>query len=161
MPANLNQSKESPNSNPTHHDKPSGQDEDGFIPVNHEDVDMQDGDDQSDEEELPPHHHSPQSLQLQRLSHTGGYADQDEDEDSEDDRDIMNNHPLLSMLTGRMQQRRRGSSHKWDSLHPENQALSVKNVEQCTALEEEAFPPEERASREKVRRSLRFDRSMS
>ena len=41
-----------------------------------------------------------------------------------------------------------------DRLHPENQILSINDVDQCSHLEEEAFSPEERASREKVKKSL-------
>ncbi|RMZ86120.1 hypothetical protein DV737_g15, partial [Chaetothyriales sp. CBS 132003] len=45
--------------------------------------------------------------------------------------------------------RRRGSSHKWDYLHPVTQVLTVANVDDCTALEADAFPEHERCSREK------------
>jgi len=79
-----------------------------------------------------------------------------EDDSDEDDYDPMANHSLLNMLTGRLGGRRRGSTHKWDYLHPENQALSVFDVDQCAKLEEDAFPPEERASREKVRTTNDF-----
>ena len=102
----------------------------------------------------PPPKTSLVSLDLQRVSHSDKAEEVPEDEDdSDDDQDLMANHPLLNMLSGRLGQRRRGSSHKWDSLHPENQALSVADVDQCSSLEDEAFPVEERASREKVRLS--------
>lgn len=74
----------------------------------------------------------------------------DEEDDSDDEHDHMANHPLLNMLTGRLNQRRRGSTHKWDRLHPVTQVLSVANVNDCTELEEETFPEHERCSREKV-----------
>ncbi|EMC93190.1 hypothetical protein BAUCODRAFT_42977, partial [Baudoinia panamericana UAMH 10762] len=38
---------------------------------------------------------------------------------------------------------------KLDELHPYTQSLSLQDVESCTKLEEEAFPPNERCSREK------------
>ena len=121
-------------------------DEDEFIDIHPEDIEMQEGDSAAT---APPLKTSIDSLDLQRIGQTQK-ADHDEEEDSEDDHDIMANHPLLGMLTGRLGQRRRGSSHKWDQLHPENQALSVSNVDECSALEDEAFPVESRASREKV-----------
>ncbi|KAL2417882.1 hypothetical protein ABEF95_004881 [Exophiala dermatitidis] len=124
----------------------SSQDEDGFIDIQHDDADfaMQDSG-----REAPPTSSSP--LELQRYGNNLEDANDvvESEEDSEDDQDPIANHPLLSMLTGRLGARRRGSTHKWDHLHPENQALSVANIDQCSALEEAAFPPEERASREK------------
>lgn len=42
------------------------------------------------------------------------------------------------------------ANSKRDELHPYTQALSIKDVESCTKLEEEAFPPHERCTREKV-----------
>jgi hypothetical protein len=88
--------------------------------------------------------------------HTFDKADIDpeEDDDSDEEHEHMANHPLLSMLTGRLGPRRRGSTHKWDNLHPVTQVLSVANLEDCTVLEESAFPENERCSREKV--SLSF-----
>ncbi|ETI27292.1 hypothetical protein G647_09482 [Cladophialophora carrionii CBS 160.54] len=153
MPPNhdgLSQSEESANPTPAKLNARSGQasqDEDGFVDIQPDDVEMHDSDSDA---AAPPQEPSFESLDLQRLSHSDKAEEApEEDEDSEDEHDIMANHPLLNMLTGRLGQRRRGSSHKWDHLHPENQALSVSNVDQCTSLEEEAFPPEERASREK------------
>lgn len=43
------------------------------------------------------------------------------------------------------------SNTKRDELHPYTQALSTSDVESCTRLEEECFPPNERCTREKVR----------
>lgn len=134
----------------------SSQDDDGFIDIQHADaeVDMHDSDSDRNNQTA-----SPGPLELHRYGNNLEDADDvvESEEDSEDDRDPIANHPLLSMLTGRLGARRRGSTHKWDYLHPENQALSVSNVDQCTALEEEAFSPEERASREKVQSlSLQF-----
>ncbi|RMD42941.1 hypothetical protein DV735_g2237, partial [Chaetothyriales sp. CBS 134920] len=63
--------------------------------------------------------------------------------------DPISHHPLFGLLTGRLGQRRRGSSHKWDHLHPVTQVLTVANVDDCTALEADAFPENERCSREK------------
>ncbi len=127
------------------------QDEDGFIDIHHEDVDMQDSDSDAT---APPQKTSLGSLDLQRISHSDKADEVPEDEDdSDDDHDLMANHPLLNMLSGRLGQRRRGSAHKWDSLHPENQALSAADLDQCSSLEDETFSVEERASREKVRLS--------
>jgi hypothetical protein len=39
---------------------------------------------------------------------------------------------------------------KLDELHPYTQTLSMSDVESCVILENAAFPPNERASREKV-----------
>ena len=74
----------------------------------------------------------------------------DVEDDSDDDEHGMANHPLFGMLAGRLGQRRRGSTHKYDKLHPENQVLTIANVGDCVEVENSAFPPEERASREKV-----------
>lgn len=43
---------------------------------------------------------------------------------------------------------------KRDELHPYTQTLSPSDLESCVRLEEEAFPPNERATREKVRSFL-------
>ncbi|KIW66433.1 hypothetical protein PV04_05768 [Phialophora macrospora] len=149
------QSEDSANSTSAKLDSRSGQpsqDEDGFVDIQPDDVEMQDS---NSDAAAPPQKPFSESLALQRLSHSDKAEEApEEEEDSEDEHDIMANHPLLNMLTGRLGQRRRGSSHKWDYLHPENQALSVSNVDQCTALEEEAFPPEERATREKFQYRL-------
>ena len=148
MPPNQDPSSQSEQStSPSSAKIISGQahDEDGFVDIHHEDVEMPDNDPDA---AVPSSRPASESLELQRLSHSDRAEEEDDSED--DDRDIMTNHPLLSMLSGRLGQRRRGSSHKWDRLHPENQTLSVIDVDQCSSLEEEAFPPEERASREKV-----------
>jgi hypothetical protein len=39
---------------------------------------------------------------------------------------------------------------KRDNLHPYTQTLTLSDVESCVILEEAAFPPQERATREKV-----------
>lgn len=39
---------------------------------------------------------------------------------------------------------------KRDDLHPYTQTLNLNDVESCVILEEAAFPPQERATREKV-----------
>ncbi|KAJ9609812.1 hypothetical protein H2200_006141 [Cladophialophora chaetospira] len=130
----------------------ASQDEDGFVDIHHEDVEMQDSD---SDPASAPNKSNVGALDLHRISHSDKAEEAPEDEDdSEDDHDLMANHPLLNMLTGRLGQRRRGSAHKWDSLHPENQALSAFDVDQCSSLEEEAFPVEERASREKFQYRL-------
>ncbi|RVX65956.1 hypothetical protein B0A52_09841 [Exophiala mesophila] len=121
-----------------------------FVPITHKDIEMQDHD--TDESTSASQH-----LDLQRFGNNLQDIDDAnavEDDSEDDDHDPVANHPLLNMLSGRLGARRRGSSHKWDHLHPENQALSVSNVDQCTELEEQAFPPEERASREKFQYRL-------
>lgn len=112
--------------------------DDDFVDVEHDDADMHD---------LSADKPQTRDLRLQRF---GGTA-QDPDDDSEDEHDSIANHPLLGMLAGRLGQRqRRGSTHKYDPLHPENQVLSVSNVEDCVSVENAAFPEHERASKEKV-----------
>lgn len=145
----MGQSDQITNSSSAKVDSQSGQPsqvEDGFIDIQHGDVEMHHS---HPDDDLNP---SSDPLELRRAGHSEEvYEAVDEDDDSDDDRDLMANHPLLNMLTGRLGARRRGSVHKWDRLHPENQSLSVFDVDQCSSLENEAFPPEERASREKVR----------
>jgi hypothetical protein len=43
---------------------------------------------------------------------------------------------------------------KRDDLHPYTQTLTLRDVESCVILEEAAFPPQERATREKVSQPL-------
>ena len=143
MPPN-NQSDDPANAKAKSRISQDAEDSDEFIDIHHEDVAMQDSDLDA---AAPPPKSSVDSLDLHRISH----SDQaEEDDESEDDHDLMANNPLLSMLTGRLGQRRRGSAHTWDNLHPENQTLSVLDTDQCSSLENEAFPVDERASREKV-----------
>lgn len=84
-------------------------------------------------------------LKLTRFDHD---LREDED-DSDDDEHAMAHHPIFGMLAGRLGQRRRGSTHKYDKLHPENQVLTVSNVDDCVEVENGAFPEHERCSREK------------
>jgi hypothetical protein len=117
-------------------------DDEDFVDIagENEDVDMQDP-------EIAKQ--SIDSLDLHSFSSNDRERLEDEDSDDEE-HDHMASHPLLSMLTGRLGQRRRGSTHKWDSLHPVSQVLSVANVDDCTELEATAFPEHERCSQEKV-----------
>ncbi len=103
----------------------SSHEEDGFIDVQHADVDMQD----ATTDDVPKSPSAPLALHRygSNLEDVGDTVD--EEDDSEDERDPMANHPLLNMLTGRLGARRRGSAHKWDHLHPENQTLSVSNAD--------------------------------
>ena len=132
----------------------SAKDDDGddeFVDISDEDTEMREAD--SDD-----HQRSKDELDLHRFGHNLD----DVDDDSDEEHDHMASHPLLSMLTGRLGQRRRGSTHKWDRLHPVTQVLSVSNAEECTALESEVFPENERCSREKVSNSfLRSSRLQS
>ena len=136
-----NQENEKPQSDSSNNpqSESASKDDDEFVDIDHEDVEMQDSETAKE---------SNDDLDL----HTFGtnVRDIDDEDDSEDDHDQMASHPLLSMLTGRLGQRRRGSTHKWDSLHPVTQVLSVANVGDCTTLEDSAFPENERCSREKV-----------
>ena len=116
-------------------------DDDDFVDISDEDTDMREGDVEEIAITRPR-----DDLDLHRLS---ANSEHDED-DSDEEHESMANHPLLSMLTGRLGQRRREAPHKWDSLHPVTSVLSVGDVEKCTALENEVFPEEERCSREKV-----------
>jgi hypothetical protein len=45
---------------------------------------------------------------------------------------------------------------KRDDLHPYTQTLTLNDVESCVILEEAAFPPQERATREKVSQPFLF-----
>lgn len=45
---------------------------------------------------------------------------------------------------------------KRDNVHPYTQTLTLSDVESCVILEEAAFPPQERATREKVSLSFSF-----
>jgi hypothetical protein len=45
---------------------------------------------------------------------------------------------------------------KRDDLHPYTQTLTLNDVESCVILEEAAFPPQERATREKVSQPISF-----
>jgi hypothetical protein len=123
-------------------------DDDDFVDISDEDTDMRDGDADADDKQRTTN-----ALDLHRLAANS----EDIDEDSDDEPDNMASHPLLSMLTGRLGQRRRGSTHKWDHLHPVTSVLSVNNVEDCVQLENEAFPENERCSREKVESPCAID----
>lgn len=114
------------------------QSEDDFEAVSHEDAETTAKADKSV--------HAKDDLQLTRFDNDL----KDVEDDSDDDESAMANHPIFGMLAGRLGQRRRGSSHKYDKLHPENQVLTIANVEDCVKVEESAFPPNERGSREKV-----------
>lgn len=134
-----NEKPQSPSANNLQADSAS-KDDDEFVDIHPEDVEMQDS---------GPGNRSIDGLDLHRLA---ANADtREEEDDSEEEHDHMANHPLLSMLTGRLGQRRRGSVHKWDALHPVTQVLSVANVDDCALLEDSVFPEHERCSREKVR----------
>lgn len=136
-----NQENEKPQaaSSSNHQSDQSSKEDEDFVDIDPADVEMQDA------ENTKP---SIDSLDLHNFN--TNVQEPEEDDDSDDEHDQMASHPLLSMLTGRLGQRRRGSTHKWDALHPVTQVLSVANVEDCTTLEEAAFPEHERCSREKV-----------
>ena len=57
-----------------------------------------------------------------------------------------------SMITERSH-----TNEKRDELHPYTQTLNISDVESCTRLEEAAFPPQERCTREKVSSLLPSD----
>lgn len=110
------------------------QTEDDFETVNHEDAQTPGTEERKASDDLS-------------LTRFGNNL-RDEEDDSDDD--AMASHPIFGMLAGRLGQRRRGSTHKYDRLHPENQVLTVANVEDCVDVENAAFPENERCSREKV-----------
>lgn len=131
---------DSPPSGPTPASQSAANDDDDdFVDISDEDTDMQDADAGSKDR-------TKDELDLHRLA----AHHEDLDDDSDEEHDNMASHPLLGMLAGRLGQRRRGSTHKWDRLHPVTGVLSVSNVDDCTDLEVEAFPENERCSREKV-----------
>lgn len=114
------------------------QSEDDFETVSHEDAETTANTDKPSA--------TNDDLQLTRFDHDL----RDVEDDSDDDESAMASHPIFGMLAGRLGQRRRGSAHKYDKLHPENQVLTIANVDDCVKVEESAFPPNERMSREKV-----------
>jgi hypothetical protein len=136
-----NRENDKPHPSPTIPNRPpsSQKEDEDFVDIDHEDVEMVDSDHEKSIAD---------DLELQRFAANSTAGD--DDDDSEDEQGHMASHPLLSMLTGRLGQRRRGSVHKWDALHPVTQVLSTANVDECTALEQAVFPEHERCSREKV-----------
>lgn len=92
-----------------------------------------------------------EGLQLTRFDN-----DVHEEEDSDEEENAMSHHPLFGMLAGRLGQRRRGSTHKYDKLHPENQVLTPAYIKDCVEVENSAFPENERASQEKVRLAMNW-----
>lgn len=115
------------------------QTEDDFETVNHEDAETPG----NTERKSPTT--TKDDLSLTRFDNRN-----QEEEDDSDDEPAMAHHPIFGMLAGRLGQRRRGSTHKYDKLHPENQVLSLAHIEDCVEVESSAFPENERASREKV-----------
>lgn len=75
---------------------------------------------------------------------------EDVDDEEEEEEHSFYRPGLAGLLGGRMMQRSRNTAGKFDNLHPFTQVLSITNVDDCVILEEEAFPPNERCSREKV-----------
>ena len=88
----------------------------------------------------------------------GGGGEEEEGEAEKDDGEPFFYRPgLAGLLGGRMMMQRGGAGGggrnppgKFDHLHPFTQVLSISNVEDCVQLESEAFPENERCSREKV-----------
>ncbi|KAK5954921.1 hypothetical protein OHC33_003600 [Knufia fluminis] len=113
--------------------------EDDFETVSHEDA----------ETSINTEGKSPSTTQDELKLTRFNNNNQDDEDDSDDDEHAMAHHPIFGMLAGRLGQRRRGSTHKYDKLHPENQVLSIAYVEDCVQVEDGAFPEDERASREK------------
>jgi hypothetical protein len=93
--------------------------------------------DQSAPDDMPELTKSPDDLSPKEASGRPATATIDaEDEDG------MLEGSLFSQISQRNEKR--------DELHPYCQTLKPSDVESCTRLEEEAFPPHERATREKV-----------
>lgn len=132
-------------------DKVVKQTEDDFETVNHEDAQTP----ASSEGANTSGGSTLEDLQLTRFDN-----DLRDPEDDSDDDDAMASHPIFGMLAGRLGQRRRGSTHKYDKLHPENQVLTVNNVDDCVEVENSAFPESERCTREKVCQSHAWRRSI-
>jgi len=122
-------------------DKDSKQADDDFETVNHEDAQN------PSEGNVGKPASGPPDLELQRYGNN--LQDVGDEDDSDDDEHAMAQHPLFGMLAGRLGQRRRGSTHKYDKLHPENQVLTIANVNECVEVES-AFPDQERCSKDKV-----------
>ena len=134
---------EKPQGSPQQASGKSAMDIDDFETVEHDEA--QEAGVSSKEQEQ-----SHDDLALQRFAgNLEDAGEHDEDDDSDDDEHSAASHPLLGMLAGRLGQRRRGSTHKYDHLHPENQVLTINNVDDCCEVEQ-AFPEHERCTREKV-----------
>ena len=87
---------------------------------------------------------SPPGAKLSRMS--GNLLDLD------DDAEHAFLHPLMGHLQGRLLGRNaaRNTPNKFGPLHPYAQVLVLSDVDECVRVEEEAFPENERCSREKV-----------
>ena len=79
------------------------------------------------------------------------HEDVEDIDDEEDETEQAFYRPgLAGLLGGRMMQRGRKTPGEFDHLHPFTQVLSISNVDDCVKLEAEAFPANERCSKEKV-----------
>ena len=79
------------------------------------------------------------------------HEDVEDIDDEEDETEQAFYRPgLAGFLGGRMMQRGRKTPGEFDDLHPFTQVLSSSNVDACVKLEAEAFPPDQRCSKEKV-----------
>ncbi|KAF7508822.1 hypothetical protein GJ744_008699 [Endocarpon pusillum] len=78
------------------------------------------------------------------------HEDVEDIDDEEDETEPASYHSgLAGLLGGRMMQRGRKTPGEFDHLHPFTQVLSISNVDDCVKLEAEAFPANERCSKEK------------
>jgi hypothetical protein len=77
--------------------------------------------------------------------------EEEAEEEAEEEEQSFYRPGLAGLLGGRMMQRGgRNTQGKFDHLHPFTQVLSISNADDCVRLESEAFPENERCSREKV-----------
>ncbi|KAH9831316.1 polyamine acetyltransferase [Teratosphaeria destructans] len=61
---------------------------------------------------------------------------------------------MVDSLSRQSKRQQLSDQPKRDELHPYTQTLSISDVDSCVTLEEQAFPPNERASREKFQYRL-------
>lgn len=78
---------------------------------------------------------------------------QDELQQQEDKKEAQPEGTMFANLANSTS--RDDSNPQRDDLHPYTQTLTLSDVDSCTVLEEAAFPPNERATREKVSLSCR------
>ena len=116
------------------------EDED-FVPISHRDAGVYGMSNDFHEDEPQ---NSPPGAKLSRMS--GNLLDLD------DDAEHAFLHPLMGHLQGRLLGRNaaRNTPSKFAPLHPYAQVLLLSDVDECLRVEEDAFPENERCSREKV-----------
>ncbi|KAF2774497.1 acyl-CoA N-acyltransferase [Teratosphaeria nubilosa] len=79
----------------------------------------------------------------------------EEVEDRSSAMDAEDEERMVNRLSRQQKRQQSSAQPERDELHPYTQTLSMSDVDSCVKLEEEAFPPNERASREKFQYRLK------